>query len=117
MLIIATTSSRTVVSELGLLQVFDAVLHAPSLSSLDQIRTVLRDINAFTDSEWQTFETLVASIPQLQSSEYIWVGIKKLLMLVEMAAQDVNKVEKFVSSLQEECHLAAGGMRDRNLFT
>ncbi len=30
------------------------------------------------------------------------IGIKKLLMIAEMARQDVDKVEKFVAGIQEE---------------
>jgi hypothetical protein len=30
------------------------------------------------------------------------IGIKKLLMIIEMARQDVDKAEKFVNALQED---------------
>jgi hypothetical protein len=33
---------------------------------------------------------------------HLSIGVKKLLMIVEMARQDVDKVEKFVNTLQDD---------------
>lgn len=43
---------------------------------------------------------------QLQAAQVdtrLSIGVKKLLMMVEMARQDVDKVEKFVWAVQDEC--------------
>jgi vesicle-fusing ATPase len=42
-------------------------------------------------------------LTQLNVEGKLTLGVKKLLMISEMARQDVDKVEKFVGTIQDEC--------------
>ena len=54
----------------------------------------------FTETErHKVFETL----GQLDLEGRINIGIKKLIMMCEMARQDIDKVEKFISVIRDEC--------------
>ncbi|KJE92965.1 N-ethylmaleimide-sensitive factor b [Capsaspora owczarzaki ATCC 30864] len=105
LLIIATTSHANVVNSLGLEDAFDVRLTVPNLNKMDQVRTVLKEIDAFTEQEWRDYDKYTRTLPFFSTANpHIWIGIKKLLMLIEMAAQDESsKVVKFLSSLQDAC--------------
>ena len=56
-------------------------------------------MKAFTESELvHIMSTLRGSALESKLS----IGIKKLLYILEMASQDVDKVDKFISTLLEE---------------
>eukprot|EP00250_Pteridium_aquilinum_P005582 c15654_g1_i1 orf=195-2447(+) len=75
LLIIGTTGAADVLNEMGMIDVFNKNLHVPELKGAD-IKKVLKDLNVFTEVD---LEAAVTALHQL--------SIKKLLMVVDMAAQ------------------------------
>ncbi|KAI3654864.1 hypothetical protein MP228_000244 [Amoeboaphelidium protococcarum] len=100
LLIIATTSQPGLLEQMDMADCFNAELKVASINNIKEVLHVVKDLQLFSDAEYQQ------AVQRLQSYNLdgqIYIGIKKLLMIIEMARQDVDKVEKFISALQEEC--------------
>lgn len=74
---------------------FDSDIYVPNIKTLSEAEIVVQKMNAFTPIEHQE------AFNQLRGDgiDSLDIGVKKLIMLTEMASQDVDKTEKFVSSL------------------
>jgi len=104
LLIISTTSQRSILQEMDMLDSFNAEIYVPSIKSLSSIDIVLKEIELFSDSERSY---VMKSISKEIQSNYVSIGVKKLLMIAEMARQDDDKVSKFVSTLLMEPSMLA----------
>jgi len=104
LLLISTTSQKNILQEMDMLDSFDAEIYVPSIKSLSSIDIVLKEIELFSDSERKY---VMNNISQEIQSKYVSIGVKKLLMIAEMARQDDDKVSKFVSTLLMEPSMMA----------
>lgn len=105
LLVLCTSSRRHVLEEMEMLSAFTAVLHAPNLSKAEHLLNVLEMSKVFTDQE----------IKQINHQVYgkrLFIGIKKLLALIDMARQtdERNRVLKFITKLEEDGALEDPGM-------
>jgi len=100
LLIIGTTSQKDILQEMGMLTAFSAVIHVSNLSTSEHLMTALEELGAFSEKEMK-------NIAKMVEGRRMWVGIKKLLLLVEMAKQtdERHRVPKFVSLLEDEAGL------------
>jgi vesicle-fusing ATPase len=101
LLILATTSLRPVLSELGFTDVFDSELHVPAIGDLRALELVLREVELFHSSEDRR-----RAVGMLQQAGFgtdarpLAIGIKKLLSMVEMARQEPEAVaERLTTAL------------------
>ncbi|TFK90880.1 vesicular-fusion protein SEC18 [Polyporus arcularius HHB13444] len=106
LLILATSSLRPVLTDLGLNEVFDSELRVPPLASLRAIDIVLREVQLFrSDEERRRAIGMLGQVGFAQTddeadSARTSVGIKKLLSMVEMARQEPDAVgERLTSAL------------------
>uniref|UniRef100_UPI0037E825A5 vesicle-fusing ATPase-like n=1 Tax=Semicossyphus pulcher TaxID=241346 RepID=UPI0037E825A5 len=97
LLIIGTTSRKDVLQEMEMLNAFSTIIHIPNISRGEQLVEALELLGSFEDVER-------ASISKAVKGQSLWIGIKKLLMLIEMAVQmdPGSRVTKFLSLLREE---------------
>ncbi|XP_075950239.1 vesicle-fusing ATPase-like isoform X1 [Anarhichas minor] len=97
LLIIGTTSRRDVLKEMEMLDVFSTTIHIPNISRGEQLVEALELLGSFQEVER-------AHIAKAVKGQNLWIGIKKLLMLIEMAVQmdPGYRVSKFLSLLQDE---------------
>ncbi|KAG7227749.1 hypothetical protein INR49_029514 [Caranx melampygus] len=97
LLIIGTTSRKDVLREMEMLDAFSTTIHIPNISSGGQLVEALELLGSFQETER-------ATIAKAVKDQRVWIGIKKLLMLIEMAAQmDPDyRVSKFLSLLRDE---------------
>ncbi|XP_063327252.1 vesicle-fusing ATPase isoform X2 [Pelmatolapia mariae] len=97
LLIIGTTSRKDVLQEMEMLDAFSTTIHIPNISTGDQLIDALELLGSFTDKER-------ASIAHQLKGKRVWIGIKKLLVLIEMSMQmDPDyRVTKFLSLLRDE---------------
>ncbi|KAM7386053.1 hypothetical protein PAMA_008936 [Pampus argenteus] len=97
LLIIGTTSRKDVLQEMEMLDAFSTTIHIPNISTGEQLVDALELLGSFTDKER-------ASIAQQLKGKRVWIGIKKLLVLIEMSLQmDAEyRVSKFLSLLRDE---------------
>ncbi|KAK2820690.1 hypothetical protein Q5P01_023649 [Channa striata] len=97
LLIIGTTSRKDVLQEMEMLDAFSTTIHIPNISRGEQLVEALELLGSFQEKER-------TSIAQAVKGQALWIGIKKLLMLIEMAAQmdPGYRVSKFLSLLKDE---------------
>ncbi|KAK9535591.1 hypothetical protein VZT92_007963 [Zoarces viviparus] len=97
LLIIGTTSRKDVLQEMEMLDAFSTTIHVPNISTGEQLVDALELLGSFTDKER-------ASIAHQLKGKRVWIGIKKLLVLIEMSLQMAAdyRVTKFLSLLRDE---------------
>ncbi|KAI9674121.1 MAG: transport between ER and Golgi ATPase protein [Caeruleum heppii] len=94
LLILATTTERSVLTQLDLFTSFDADIAVPNINTHDELGHILRASGAFTEEDQQR---ALQEISQLTQSEAIGVGIKKILLGIETARQDDDLVGRFAN--------------------
>ena len=107
LLLLATSSLRPVLTDLGLSEVFDSELRVPPIASLRALEVVLKEVELFQTSEER--KRAVAMLAQAgfgggseedETSSRLNVGIKKLLSMVEMARQEPEAIaERLTNAL------------------
>ncbi|XP_037111772.1 vesicle-fusing ATPase isoform X2 [Syngnathus acus] len=97
LLIIGTTSRKDVLQEMEMLDAFSTTIHIPNISTGEQLVDALELLGSFSDKER-------ASIAHQLKGKRVWIGIKKLLVLIEMSLQmdQDYRVTKFLSLLRDE---------------
>jgi vesicle-fusing ATPase len=94
---------------------FDSDIYVPNITDLNQLQLAIKVIMSstllpstrfnpacFQDLQLFTPSESVQAISQLQrflDGKKLSIGIKKLLMVTEMARQDVDKLDKFVNTI------------------
>lgn len=102
LMIIGTTSRKDVLQEMEMLDAFSTTIHIPNICSGEELIKALEELGSFSDRE-------LASIAKVVKGQKLSIGIKKLLMIIEMAAQmdQEYRVAKFLSLLKEEGRLGS----------
>uniref|UniRef100_A0A8D3A9I3 Vesicle-fusing ATPase n=1 Tax=Scophthalmus maximus TaxID=52904 RepID=A0A8D3A9I3_SCOMX len=97
LLIIGTTSRKDVLQEMEMLDAFSTTIHIPNISSGEQLVEALELLGSFQEKDR-------AIIAKAVKDHTLYIGIKKLLMLIEMAVQmDPDyRVSKFLSLLRDD---------------
>lgn len=97
LLVIGTTSRKDVLQEMDMAQIFGTITHASNISTNDHLMAVLENVDAFNSSELEIIRKKTAG-------KRLWIGIKKLLVLIEMARQidESHRIPKFLCVLEEE---------------
>jgi len=93
LLIIGTTSNKRVLEEMEFMDTFNAILTVPQISSKDELKSALRELNMFDES----------ALDKAGESYGQPVSIKKLIMLCEMARQGTKGtiLERFQSIMDD----------------
>jgi len=98
LLVIATSSLRPVLTEIGLSESFDSELRVPPISTLRALENVLHEVQLFQTSEEAKNARRLLSQAGFSSDEAdetsatSHIGIKKLLSIIEMARQEPDNV-------------------------
>ncbi|CAG2254590.1 NSF [Mytilus edulis] len=100
LLVLGTTSRKDVLEEMEMSNVFSARLHVSNVSTSEHLMTILENGDAFNEKELQI-------IQKKTGGKRLWIGIKKLLILIEMARQneETQRIPKFLCLLEEEAGL------------
>ncbi|GBB92896.1 hypothetical protein RclHR1_20770002 [Rhizophagus clarus] len=95
LLILATTNfGQSELKDLSMSDCFNSEIYVPNVNELESVDHVLKELKLFDDYEREQ------AISGLEGVE-LNIGIKKLLMIIEMCRQDVeNRVEKFVDTIK-----------------
>jgi vesicle-fusing ATPase len=92
LLILATTTERALLKELDLYHSFNSDIKVPNVASYDELRYILEQTNVFSPLEIQ--QTL-DGIDDFADDQSDGVGIKRILLGLETAKQDPDKVGRF----------------------
>lgn len=96
LLVIGTTSRKDVLRDFEMLNVFSSIVHVSNISDSAGLLAVLENAEVFDKQE-------LNQIQQKTEGKRLFIGIKKLLMLIEMARQlDNERAAKFLSILEDE---------------
>lgn len=98
LLVIATTTNRDVLNQMDMGDAFNAEILVHNIQDLESLGKVTKELEVFSALD------LARSIQILSRGgvgERMSLGVKKLLMICEMAKQDVDKVDKFVGSITD----------------
>jgi vesicle-fusing ATPase len=99
LLLVATTSQKSTLEQMELIDAFNTCTYVPNITSIEGIAEVLEDLGSFdTASQKQVLNSLIAA----GTSSKISIGVKKLIYLIEMACQDVDKVTTLIDAIQME---------------
>jgi len=81
---------------------FDADIRVPAINTLPQVRHVVQEVNLFkTRQDLERAMTLLENAGFAREGSF-FIGVKKLLSLTEMCAQDPDgATDKLVTSLVE----------------
>ncbi|KAI8904181.1 P-loop containing nucleoside triphosphate hydrolase protein [Powellomyces hirtus] len=107
LLILATTTNRHVLSQMDLTDAFNASLYTPHITTLSAIDSVLASLQTFTDAE-RTRAIEMLSRAGVEQRGGLAIAVKKLVVLGEMAAQDVDRVDKLVNLIMDEANAGTG---------
>lgn len=104
LLILCTTSRRQVLEDMEMLSGFTTVLHVPNLNRPEHLKAVLDESDAFGKRE-------IGQITKKIQGQKVFIGIKKLLALIDMARQtdEDMRVIKFLTKMEEEGALGETG--------
>ncbi|KAL7267671.1 transport between ER and Golgi ATPase protein [Rhizina undulata] len=94
LLIIATTTERSVLGQMDLINSFDAEIAVPNVSNVQELAYILKETNAFGPAEQ---ERALRELQESTRSKELNVGIKKILMGVETARQDEDMAGRFAN--------------------
>src|SRR3954451_4471443 len=91
LLILATTNfEQPDLKNLNMSDCFNSEIYVPNIDKLSSVDHVLKELNLFNDDERNQ---AISNLKEVKLN----IGIKKLLMVIEMCRQDVDdKVKKFV---------------------
>ena len=94
LLILATSTERAVMKQLDVYNSFNADLVVPNVNKYDELRYIMEQSGVFSPQETEAALQGIGSF--VDDSAVIGVGIKKVLLGIETAKQDPDKVGRFV---------------------
>jgi vesicle-fusing ATPase len=106
LLIIGTTSERTILQQMDVINAFDAEIPVPTVSNLKDLNAILKSVNAFDD---QTRHSIIQELEGITNSKDVKVGIKKILTVLETSRQDEDVARRFVDLLSNSIAESIGG--------
>lgn len=97
LLILATTTSRAVLKQLDMYNSFNSDIKVPSVTNRNELRFLLEQSEAFDDGEIEQVLEGIGSITA--PDEVVSVGVKKVLLGIETAKQDPDRVGRIIRSI------------------
>jgi vesicle-fusing ATPase len=98
LLVIATTSERTIMKQMGVIT--DAEIAVPAVSRLDDLDAILKSTNTFDDP---TRTAILQNIYKRTGTEEVKVGIKNILNILDTSqAEEENAASIFVELLSDQ---------------
>jgi len=104
LLILATTSNRSILTDMDVLSAFDTDISISPITTIESVVHVLDEVSLFSSSKEK--QRAVQMLREARLGEggrpELMVGVKKLLSMAEMARQDPDPTMKIVASLIRE---------------
>lgn len=97
LLVIATTSERTIMKQMGVIT--DAEIAVPAVSRLEDLDAILKEATVFED---QTRQAVLQQVYKRTGTEEVKVGIKNILNILDTSqAEEDNAPNIFVDLLSD----------------
>lgn len=96
LLVIGTTSHRSTLRQMDVVDAFDAEIPVPTVSKLKDLDEILKATQTFDDS---VRKNIIQEIESITGRQEIDVGIKNILTLLETSSQDEDRSGRFIDLL------------------
>jgi vesicle-fusing ATPase len=96
LLILATTSRRNVLEQLGLLDGFGSQIAVPPVKDMNELNIAMKECKFLPDQERKT---AIGNLRQYSTGDAVGVGIKSILRLAESATQVAEPADWFADQL------------------
>jgi len=106
LLIIGTTSERTVLRQMDVITAFDAEIPVPTVASLKELSEILNSVEIFDNA---TRRSVLDELETITRSRDVKVGIKKILTILETSRQDEDVARRFVDLMSNSIAESIGG--------
>lgn len=93
LLVLATTTQRAVLKNLDVYNSFNSDIMVPHVNTYEELQFIMEQSNAFDQRE---IGMALSEIGGISDDGTIGVGVKKVLLGIETAKQDADKVGRFV---------------------
>jgi len=100
LLILATTTERALMKQLDIYKSFNSNIMVPNVKTFAELRYIMENSNAFNAQEIAQALEGIGSLG-LADDGRLSVGVKKVLLGIESAKQDTDKVGRFVRVINE----------------
>jgi vesicle-fusing ATPase len=99
-LIVSTTSRRSLLEDLDMIDCFSTEVYVPSISSVDGVIKVLMESKFFSDSDISSILRDLGTI--LNDSSIINISVKQLINIISISSQDPeNGTSRFLQSFKD----------------
>lgn len=96
LLVLATTSNSRVLSDLELMDSFQAEIHVQAISQLSSLLRVVQEVKLFSsERDFARFQQLIQQGGLGEEDKFV-IGVKRLLNLIEMSRQDTEPGQYFL---------------------
>ena len=92
LLILATTTERSVLQQLDIFNSFNSDIPVPNVNSYEELQHVMQESGAFSP---QDIQRSLEEIRDITQSQEVGVGIKRILLGIETAKQDADMASRF----------------------
>ncbi|KAF2108710.1 P-loop containing nucleoside triphosphate hydrolase protein [Lophiotrema nucula] len=99
LIIFATTTARSVLTQLDLFSRFDAEIAVPNVNEQQELAHILQHSGAFSE---QDQDRAIREIQDITGSREVGVGIKRILTSIETAKQDSDLAGRFAMVLSRD---------------
>lgn len=106
LLIVGTTSERTVLRQMDVINAFDAEIPVPTVAGLKELNEILKSVKIFDD---ETRRGVLAELETITRSKDVKVGIKKILTILETSRQDEDVARRFIDLMSSSMAESIGG--------
>jgi vesicle-fusing ATPase len=106
LLIIGTTSERTVLRQMDVINAFDAEIPVPTVASLKELNEILKSVKIFDD---EIRQAVLAELETITRSKEVKVGIKRILTILETSRQDEDVARRFIDLMSNSIAESIGG--------
>lgn len=96
LLILTTTSDRSLMQQLSIWNNFSSDIPVGNVNSYQELQHIMNESQAFTPQEVQD---AIREIQEITGAQDVGVGIKRVLLAIETAKQDVDKASRFAGVL------------------
>ena len=106
LLIIGTTSERSIMRQMDVINAFDAEIPVPTVPHLRDLNEILKSVDAFDD---KSRHGVLEELETITNSKEVKVGIKKILSILETSRQDEEVGRRFVDLMANSIAENIGG--------
>jgi vesicle-fusing ATPase len=92
LLVFATTTERSVLTQLDLFSRFDAEIAVPNVNTQPELAYILQQSGAFSERDQQR---AIGEIQEITESQNVGVGVKKILTAIKTAQEDQDVPGRF----------------------